>query len=99
MQRLKRATIIGETTRGATMPGGTVRINDHFVIWISTGRSATGTAQNENRGTPPDVAVPVEKALAEAHRQALDRLAQTADPEWKAALLKIRSELANTEAR
>ena len=99
MQRLKRATIIGETTRGATMPGGTVRVNDHFVIWISTRRSATGTAQNENKGTPPDVAVPVEKDLTEAHRQALDRLAQTADAEWKAALLKIRSELAHTESR
>ena len=91
MRRLKRATIIGETTRGATMPGGTVRVNEHFAIWISTGRSLTGTAQNENKGTPPDITVPAGDALNEAHRRALDRLAETADAERKAVLLKFRS--------
>jgi retinol-binding protein 3 len=95
MQRLKRATIIGETTRGATMPGGTVRVNDHFAIWISTGRSATGTAQNENRGTPPDITVPVADALNEAHRHALDRLARSADAGWKEELTKIRAGLSS----
>ena len=93
MQRLKRATIIGETTRGATMPGGTVRVNEHFAIWISTGRSSSGSAQNENKGTPPDISVPVADAINEAHRQALNRLAQSADDPWKEELVKIRSGL------
>ena len=95
MRRLKRATIIGEPTRGATMPGGTVRVNEHFVIWISTGRSTTGTAQNENKGTPPDITVPVADALKEAHKRALDRLAETTDAERKGVLQKVRSELSS----
>ncbi len=94
MKRLKRATVIGESTKGATMPGGTVRVNDHFTIWISTGRSSTGTAQNENKGTPPDITVPTADAIIEAHRQAIDRLTQSADAERKAELLNIRSEIA-----
>ena len=93
MRRHKRATIVGETTRGATMPGGTHRVNEHFSIWISTGRSSTGTAQEENKGFPPDVAVPAADALTESHKLALDRLAAAADAERKAELAKIRSGL------
>ena len=93
MRRHKRATIVGETTRGATMPGGTHRVNEHFAIWISTGRSSAGQAKDENKGFPPDVAVPAADALAESHKLALDRVAASADAERKAELTKIRSGL------
>jgi len=94
MRRLKRATLVGEPTKGATMPGGSHRVNDHFSIWISTGRSSSGSVQNENKGTQPDIAVPAADALTEAYRQALDRIEQTSqDAEWKAELGKIRAGL------
>ena len=93
MRRHKRAMLIGETTMGATMPGGTNRVNAHFTIWISTGRSSAAAAAEENKGTRPDLAVPVADALKEAHRQALDHLARFADAPRKEELMKIRSEL------
>lgn len=95
MRRHKRATLIGETTMGATMPGGTVRVNEHFTIWISTGRASAGTAQNENKGTAPDITIPSADALNEAHRQALDLLIRSADADRKTELTKIRSELSS----
>ncbi len=93
LKRLKRAVLVGETTAGASMPGGSHRVNDHFSIWISTGRSAAGTAGNENKGIEPHVAVPSDVALNEAHRSALDGLIRNADEKWKNELIKIRSEL------
>jgi hypothetical protein len=76
------------------MPGGTVRVNEHFTIWISTGRASSGTAQNENKGTAPDITVPAADALTEGHRLALDKLVQaTSDEDRKKELLKIRSEI------
>lgn len=94
MRRLKRATMIGETTRGATMPGGSFRVNEHFSIWISTGRSSAGRAELENKGVEPDIATAPEAALNEAHRQALDHLIKSgSDPDWKAQLEKIRADL------
>lgn len=94
LQRHKRATIIGEMTKGATMPGGTVRVNEHFTIWISTGRASSGTAQNENKGTAPDITIPSADALTEGHSLALDKLLQTTnDEDRKKELQKIRTEI------
>lgn len=94
LKRLKRATIVGEPTRGATMPGGSQRVNDHFTVWISTGRSSSGKAENENKPTQPDVAVPADDALTEAHRLALDAaISSTSDAAWKNQLTEIRSAL------
>lgn len=90
LKRLKRATIIGETTRGATMPGMSHRVNEHFSIWISTGRSANGSAQNENKGVQPDIEATADKALNAAHLEALNQLLQNGkDEEWKAEIRKI----------
>ena len=93
IRRHKRATLIGETTKGATMPGGTVRVNEHFAIWISTGRASSGTAQQENKGIAPDITIPSADALNEAHRQAIDLILRSADADRRSELLKIRSEL------
>lgn len=94
MKRLKRATIIGEPTRGATMPGGSQRVNEHFTVWISTGRSSSGKAENENKPAQPDVAVAAEDALTEAHRLALDAAILTSrDTAWTEKLNQVRSSL------
>ncbi len=90
LKTLKRATLIGEVTAGATMPGGTHRVNEHFSIWISTGRRSDSLAENENKGTVPDVPILPEKALNLAYLQALNQLFQnSSDDEWKAELKKV----------
>jgi len=94
LKRLKRAVIVGETTAGATMPGLSHRINEHFSVWISTGRSANGSAANENKGIAPDFPVAPEKAVETAHQQILKQLLETAtDENWKAELKNFIIEL------
>ena len=96
LKRLKRATLIGETTAGATLPGMSHRVNEHFSVWVSTGRSSEGSAQNENKGVAPDIAVAPEEALTAAHRQAIDQILQTTtDEEWKTQLKNVRKEIEN----
>jgi len=90
LKRLKRASSIGETTAGATMPGMSHRVNEHFSIWISTGRSSSGAAENENKGVMPDTQTAPENALKTAYMQALNQLLKiTDDEEWKERLKKL----------
>jgi len=80
LQALKRATIVGETTRGGANPGGFRRLSDHYSAFIPTGRAinpVTGTNW-EGKGVEPDVKVPKENALQRAHRLALQHLIQEA---------------------
>ncbi len=85
LQNLKRATIVGETTGGGAHPGGTVRITEHFLMFVPTGRAINPVSKTnwEGTGVKPDVEVPQELALKTAHRMALEKLAEkTADKEW-----------------
>ncbi|HEX9928478.1 MAG TPA: S41 family peptidase [Pyrinomonadaceae bacterium] len=94
LKRLKRAVLVGETTMGATMPGMSHRVNEHFSVWISTGRSSNGSAANENKGTPPNIAVALEKSLNAAYLQAVNQILQTAaDEDWKVQLKSIKTEI------
>ena len=88
LKNLKRVTLIGETTMGATMPGMSHRVNEHFSVWISTGRSRSGSTANENKGTPPDIAVAPENALKAAHLQAINQIMQAANEEDRKTELK-----------
>jgi C-terminal processing protease CtpA/Prc len=97
LKRLKRATLVGEVSAGATMPGGTVRVNEYFSIWISTGRSSGGAAANENKGVVPDVLTSGEKAMQEAYVLALKQLSEkTGDEDWKNELKTIAAQAAGT---
>lgn len=94
LKRLKRAVLVGETTRGATMPGMSHRVNEHFSIWISTGRSSNPAA--ENKGVMPDMEAAPENALNLAHLEALNQLLQTSkDEDWKAELRNVISVMKN----
>jgi C-terminal processing protease CtpA/Prc len=87
-------TLVGETTMGATMPGMSHRVNEHFSVWISTGRSASGSAASENKGISPHIEVAPEKALNTAHLQAINQIMQTlTDEERKKELGKITIEI------
>jgi hypothetical protein len=80
LQNLKRATVVGETTGGGAHPGGTRRINDHFVAFIPVGRAINPVSKTnwEGTGVKPDVDVPARLALKAAHLAAVKVLAEKA---------------------
>jgi hypothetical protein len=79
LQNLKRATIVGETTGGGAHPGGGHPINEHFVVWVPTGRAINPISKTnwEGTGVKPDIEVPAYLALKTAHLEALKKLQQT----------------------
>ncbi|WP_405020280.1 S41 family peptidase [Kitasatospora sp. NBC_00070] len=71
LQALKRATLIGETTRGGAHPTDRFALTPHIMVTVPTARSinpVTGTNW-EGVGVVPDVAVPADQALETALSQ------------------------------
>jgi hypothetical protein len=73
LQTLKRATLVGAVTGGGANPGGDLRIDDHFFIFVpdATSRSPITMTNWEGTGVRPDVAVPADRALVTAYGMAL----------------------------
>jgi retinol-binding protein 3 len=98
LQALKRATIVGETTRGGANPGGFRRLSAHCSAFIPTGRAinpVTGTNW-EGKGVEPDVKAPKEGALQSAQQLALQHLIKEASDKEEA--VSLRQALASLEA-
>jgi C-terminal processing protease CtpA/Prc len=76
LRMLKRATLVGETTRGGAHAGAFHRINDHFGMGIPEEKSVNpyGKADWEGVSVKPDVEVEVSKALDAARKLAEARL-------------------------
>lgn len=85
LKNLKRATIVGETTGGGAHPGGTVRVDDHFKVFVPTGRAINPITKTnwEGTGVVPDIVTSADKALEVAHQKALERLLTAADDETR----------------
>jgi len=102
LQQLKRATLVGQTTGGgAHMGRGLQRLSPLFTAFIPTGESRNPITKTnwENVGVQPDVKVPAEKALEEAHALALKQLIEReTDPKWKGELVRALNELTATNA-
>ncbi len=97
LQALKRATVVGERTKGGANPGRVRRVNDLFDVFIPVGatRVAVNDTTWEGTGIAPDVVASASEALRVAHRAAVARvIAESADAErkrelqWVAELLK-----------
>lgn len=93
LQAHKRAVVVGEPTGGGAHPGGEVRVDAHFGLWVPYGRPENPITKSnwEGTGVKPDVAAPAAKALATALKANLtERLkaaeADTADPGWAVEL-------------
>ena len=73
LQARKRATIVGETTGGGAHPGGTVPIGPQLTAFIPSGRAINPITKTnwEGTGVRPEIVVPRERALEEAHRAAI----------------------------
>ncbi len=72
LQARKRATIVGAATRGGAHPGQGERLDDHFFVFVPSGRAINPvTGQNwEGVGVIPEVRVAPDSALAAALRLA-----------------------------
>jgi C-terminal processing protease CtpA/Prc len=76
MKNLKRATLIGETTGGAAHSGDSVRLSNHFNLFLPTGRPISPITNTnwEGTGVNPDVPVAAENALNKAQKIILEKL-------------------------
>jgi hypothetical protein len=78
MKNLKRATIVGETTGGGAHPGGPMRVNENYVMFVPVGKAINPISKTnwEGTGVSPDVPVSQEKALETAQLLALEKIVQ-----------------------
>ena len=76
LKMLKRATLVGETTRGGAHAGAFHRVDDHFGMGIPEERSINpyGKTDWEGVGVTPDVKVGAAKALDTASKMAVAQL-------------------------
>jgi C-terminal processing protease CtpA/Prc len=91
LQGLKRATVVGATTRGGGNPNTLVPVRNDYLLSIPIGQSVspvTGTSW-DGVGVKPDVAVDDKAALTAAQRLALTALRErTQDASLRASLDK-----------
>jgi len=105
LKNLKRATIIGETTGGGAHPGGGFRINEHFGMFVPTGRAISPITKTnwEGTGVTPDISVPADQALHVARIMALKKTLTTVNPEFKPGveeeIQKLEKELAAMKSK
>jgi C-terminal processing protease CtpA/Prc len=81
LQALKRATVVGEVTRGGAHPSLVLSLREQIELRLPVARTVNAvTGGNwEAIGVQPDVAVPAADALKVAYRAALETVA--ASPE------------------
>ena len=101
LQQLKRATIVGEKTRGGANAGRYRPATDRFRVFVPVAHAmsaATGKSWDKV-GIEPDIKVAAGAALNAAHREALSRLAQKASApnrkkelEWMIEMVRAKEE-------
>ena len=97
LKNLKRAVIVGETTRGGAHLTRPFRVTEHFEMWVPVARGLSPITHKdwEGTGVAPDVAVPAADALNTAYRAALKQiLASTKDAEQKRSVQQVLATLA-----
>jgi len=106
LKNLKRATIIGETTGGGAHPGMGVRLNEHFNMFVPTGRAISPITKTnwEGTGVKPDIEVPADQALSVARLLALKKSLPTlSNPGFKEGVQgeidRLEKELAELKAK
>ncbi|MCA1245965.1 S41 family peptidase [Massilia sp. MS-15] len=89
MRSLKRATLVGATTRGGGNPVTLQPLRDNYLLSVPIGESVSPVDGGgwEGKGVTPDLEVEDGRTLEVAHRQALERLRETARDEGQRASL------------
>jgi len=95
LQNLKRSTTIGSSTWGGANPGGVVRLNDHFSVFVPSGRAINPYTKTnwEGVGVKPDIDVDPETALKRAQVMAIKNLMAKANADKRADLEQILREV------
>lgn len=77
MKHLKRATIVGETTRGGANPWRYFPTSDNFAVGIPTSMAVNPITQTnwEGKGVVPHIHAPAQNAKTQAYKEALKWLA------------------------
>lgn len=90
LKNLKRATLVGERTGGGANPGDFVQINEHFAVFIPSGRAINPVTKTnwEGTGVQPDIEVPADQALLVAQKELLKKLLNMASSEKRKDSLK-----------
>lgn len=96
LQRLGRATVIGEQTAGGAHPVTRVPVDDRFVLQVPFGqiRDPLKGQDFEGVGVTPDVAVPASDALLIAQKRLLQSRAEAGDADAGWALVPVEWALA-----
>jgi hypothetical protein len=91
LQRLGRATVIGEQTAGGAHPVTRVPIDDRFMLQVPFGqiRDPIDGKDFEGAGVTPDLVVPASSALLAGQKFLLKNRADAGDAEAKWALVPI----------
>lgn len=91
LQKLDRATVIGEQTSGGAHPVTRVPIDDRFMLQVPFGqiRDPVDGQDFEGVGVTPDLVVPASDALFAAQKFLLQSRADAGDPDAKWALVPI----------
>jgi C-terminal processing protease CtpA/Prc len=99
LKNLKRATIVGETTGGGAHPGGPRRINEHFAVWVPSGRAINPISKTnwEGTGVTPDIDVPADQALKVAHIDAMNKVLSSVKQPERQNAIKNAIEIAQKE--
>jgi peptidase S41-like protein len=91
LQKMGRAIVVGETTRGGAHFAQIFQIDPHFAVMVPVGNTtcmATGSNW-EGTGITPDVAASGETAARTAHRMALEKLLETTPAGGHADYIKM----------
>ena len=96
LQRLGRATVIGEQTAGGAHPVTRVPIDDRFMLQVPFGqiRDPIKGQDFEGVGVIPDLVVPASDALMVAQKFLLQKRADAGDAEAKWALVPVELAIA-----
>jgi hypothetical protein len=91
LQRLGRATVIGERTAGGAHPVASLPIDDRFMLQTPIGqiRDPVNGQDFEGVGVTPDLAVPAADALLAAQKFLLGKRAQAGETDAKWALVPV----------
>lgn len=91
LQRLGRATVIGERTAGGAHPVTRVPIDDRFMLQVPIGqiRDPVNGQDFEGVGVIPDIVVPASDALLAAQKFLLQSRAEAGDVDARWALVPV----------
>lgn len=85
LQALRRATVVGEKTRGGANPAGRYRINEHYAVLVPTAQALNPHTKSswEGTGIVPEVLSPSADAPRVAQIRILDGLIRDGHPDLR----------------